>query len=199
MCQFQSSVMRRLSAFLPALVLGVVLGCSETPPPTVEPVVTVQVTPARMQTITQAVTTSGVLFPIHQASLSPKITAPVRTFYANRGDRVHRGQLLAVLDNRDLAAAVVSAEGSYDQAKATYASTTISTLPELIQTASLSVRDTKANLDAQQQLYGSQSRLYQEGAIARKQLDATQVALTAARSAYESAEKHLANLQATGV
>ncbi len=186
------------SALLAALALGAALGCSGTPPPTPEPVVTVQTALARLQPITQVVTASGVLFPIHQASLSPKITAPVRTFYVNRGDRVHKGQLLAELDNRDLAAAVISAEGSYDQAKATYASTTISTLPESIQTANLSVRDTKANLDAQQKLFDSQSKLYQEGAIARKQLDATQVALTAARSAYETAEKHFANLQATG-
>jgi HlyD family secretion protein len=151
-----------------------------------------------MQPITQVVTASGVLFPIHQASLSPKISAPVRTFYVNRGDRVHKGQLLAELDNRDLAAAVVSAEGGYDQAKATYASTTTSGLPESMQTAKLNVQDTKANLDAQQKLYDSQAKLYQEGALARKQLDATQVALTAAKSAYKTAEKHSTNLQATG-
>lgn len=181
-----------------ALVLGVVLGCSGTPSPTPEPVVAVQTTPGRMQPITQVVTASGVLFPIQQASLSPKITAPVRTFYVNRGDRVRKGQLLAVLDNRDLAAAVISAEGGYDQAKATYASTTTSSLPESIQTANLNVRDTRASLDAQQKLYDSQSKLYQEGAIARKQLDATQVSLTAARSAYQTAEKHFANLQASG-
>lgn len=191
-------IQQSLSALLAALALGAALGCSGTPPPDPEPVVTVQTALARLQPITQVVTASGVLFPIQQASLSPKVTAPVRTFYVNRGDRVHKGQLLAVLDNRDLAAAVVSAEGSYDQAKATYASTTTSTLPESIQTASLNVRDTKATLDAQQKLFDSQSKLYQEGAIARKQLDATQVALTAARSAYETAEKHFTNLQATG-
>ena len=194
----RNSILKSLSAASAALVLGVLAGCSDATPTPPEPVVAVQTIPAAMQPITQVVTASGVLFPIHQASLSPKISAPVRTFYVNRGDRVHKGQLLAELDNRDLAAAVVSAEGGYDQAKATYASTTTSGLPESMQTAKLNVQDTKANLDAQQKLYDSQAKLYQEGALARKQLDATQVALTAAKSAYKTAEKHFTNLQATG-
>ncbi len=88
-----------------------------------EPVVTVETALAKTQTIVNLVTAEGVVFPIHQASLSPKITAPVRD-YVNLGDKVHRGQLLAVLENKDLAAAVVSAQGAYAQAKATYASTT---------------------------------------------------------------------------
>jgi HlyD family secretion protein len=163
-----------------------------------EAVVPVETAPARVQSIENVISGEGVLFPIHQASISPKITAPVRRFYVQRGDRVHAGQLLAVLENHDLAAAVVSAEGSYDQAKATYASTTTSTLPEEIQTAKLTLKNTRADLAAQQQLATSEQKLFREGAIARKQLDATEVALTAARSAYQTAQKHLSNLEASG-
>ena len=104
---------------------------------------------------------------------------------------MHRGELLAVLENKDLSAAVVSAQGGYDQAQATYASTTSSGLPEEIQTANLNVVNARTSLAAQQKLYDSENKLYQQGAIARKQLDATKVALTAAQSAYETAEKHL--------
>ncbi len=174
-------------------------GCSSdstVPPP--EPIVSVEVAPAKLQTITDMVSAEGVLYPIHQASISPKITAPVRKFYVQRGDKVRRGQLLAVLENKDLAAAVVSAQGGYDQAQATYASTTSSGLPEEIQTANLNVVNAKATLAAQQKLYDSENKLYQQGAIARRQLDATEVALTAAQSAFATAEKHLHNLQAAG-
>ncbi|MGH9684897.1 MAG: efflux RND transporter periplasmic adaptor subunit [Candidatus Acidiferrales bacterium] len=157
-----------------------------------------ETTVAKVQPIANVVSAQGVLFPIHQASLTPKISAPVRKFYVDRGSRVHRGQLLAVLDNKDLAAGVVSAQGAYDQAQATYESTTSSTLPEEIQAANLNLKDTKTSLAAQQKLYDSESKLYRQGAIARKQLDATEVALTAARSAYQTAEKHLKNLQASG-
>jgi multidrug efflux pump subunit AcrA (membrane-fusion protein) len=164
-----------------------------------EPVVSVETVRASIQPITNVVSGEGVLFPVRQASISPKITAPVRKFYVQRGDKVHRGELLAVLQNRDLAAAVISAEGNYDNAKATYASTTTSTLPEAIQTAELNLKNAKTSLAAQQRLYDSEQKLYREGAIARKQLDATQVALTTARSAFQTAEKHLKILQASGV
>ena len=181
-------------------LMAILSGCSSdnaVPPP--EPIVSVETAPAKVQTITDMVSAEGVLYPIHQASIAPKITAPVRRFYVQRGDKVHRGQLLATLENKDLSAAVVSAQGGYDQAQATYASTTSSALPEEIQTANLNVVNTRTALAAQQKLYDSESRLYQQGAIARKQLDATEVALTAAKSAYETAEKHLRNLQAAGM
>jgi HlyD family secretion protein len=198
MQHIHSRIVQSLLISLMTPLSGALLGCSGGAPATPEPVVNVESAPIKSQTIMDLVNAEGVLFPIHQASLSPKITAPVRTFYVNRGDKVHRGDLLAVLENKDLAAALVSAQGGYDQAKATYASTTSSTLPEEAQTASLNLENARASLAAQQKLYDSEKKLFQQGAIALKQLDATEVALTAARSAYQTAEKHLENLQASG-
>ncbi len=187
-----------LAALLTVFCLGFATGCAGDNAGPPEPIVAVETSLVKTAPIAQMIHSEGVLFPVRQASPSPKITAPVRTFYVNRGDRVHRGQLLAVLENRDLAAAVISAEGSYDQAKATYASTTSSTLPEEIQKAELDVRDARATLDAQQKLYDSERKLFEQGALARKQLDQTEVALTAARSVSATAEKRLQNLQASG-
>ena len=196
---------RRLRVCWPAAaalcaLLSVTLGCgsSGSDASTAEPVVAVQVTPAAVQPISDVIRAQGVLYPIRQASLTPKITAPVRTFYVNRGSRVHRGELLAILENKDLAATVVAAKGSYDQAQATYASTNSSTLPEELQTASLNLDNAKSALTAQQQLYDSETNLFRQGAIARKQLDATSVTLTSAKSAYQSASKHLQTLRSTG-
>ncbi len=185
---------------LAGALLLVASGCSSGNPNLngPEPVVAVETVRAKVQPITNVISAEGVLFPEQQASISPKVTAPVRKFYAQRGDQVRKGELLAVLENHDLSAAVVSAEGGYDQAKANYASTTSSTLPEEIQTANLNLKNTKTNFDAEQKLYNSEQNLFQQGAIARKQLDATKVALTAARSAYQTAERHLQNLQASG-
>ena len=147
-------------AIMVSAMMAASTGCSgdnTLPPP--EPVVSVETAPAKVQTIVDLVTAEGVLYPIHQASISPKITAPVRRFYVQRGDKVHRGELLAVLENKDLSAAVVSAQGSYDQAQATYASTTASALPEEIQTANLNVVNTRTALAAQQKLYDSEKNL----------------------------------------
>lgn len=164
----------------------------------VTPLVHVQTVTARMQPIDDVVTDQGLVYPIHQESITPKVTAPVERFYVNRGSHVRAGQLLAVLANQDLAASLVSARGAYDQALANYESTTSATLPEEIQTAENNLENAKSNLHAQQRLYDSETRLYTEGAIARNILDATGVTLTSAKSAYQNAEKHLRDLKATG-
>ena len=87
------------------------VSCSKKPEET-EPVVTVQTAVAQRGTIQQIISAEAVLFPRDQAAITPKVVAPVRTFYVNRGSRVHRGQLLAVLENRDLAAAEVENKGT---------------------------------------------------------------------------------------
>jgi len=182
------------------IAAGLVTGCSSGSDALSndQAVVSVQTATAKVQSITDGVTAQGVLFPLRQASLSPKITAPVRAFYVNRGSKVHRGQLLAILENKDLAAGVVSAQGSYDQAQANYASTTHSTLPEEIKTAEVNLKDAQTALDNQRSVYESEDKLFQQGALARKQLDATRVVLQAAQSAFETAQQHLENLKASG-
>ncbi len=162
------------------------------------PTPTVQTEAAKTQPIKDVIEAQGILYPLHQASLSPKISAPVEKFYVNRGFHVRKGQLLATLANNDLQAGLVSARGSYDQAQANYESTTTSTLPEEMQQAEAAVQDAKKTLDQQQRLFESETNLYNQGAIARKQLDATGVALTAAKNAYGTAQKHMENLQASG-
>jgi len=68
-----------------------------------DPVVTVQVTPAKRATISQAVSAEAVIYPLEQATLAPKITAPITEFKVRRGDRVRKGQLLAILETKDSA------------------------------------------------------------------------------------------------
>jgi multidrug efflux pump subunit AcrA (membrane-fusion protein) len=186
-------------AIVSAALLLTAAGCSGNGGNTdATPVVHVQTVHAHQQPMEDIVTAQGLVYPIHQESITPKITAPVQRFYVNRGSHVHAGELLATLANQDLSASVVAAQGTYDQALANYESTTTSALPEEIQTAENNLQNAKSNLDQQQRLYDSESRLYKEGAIARNLLDATGVALTNAKSAYQNAEKHLRDLKATG-
>ncbi len=95
-----------------------------------EPAVPVQVITVEKKTLQHTVTAEAVLFPLQQAAITPKISAPVRAFYIKRGSKVRKGQLLAVLENGDLAAAAQENKGSYDQAQAAYETTTVSDLPQ---------------------------------------------------------------------
>ena len=183
---------------VPALCLASLLaGCSHGEKET-EPTVTVQVAPAAIKPIQEIVRAEAVLYPLHQAALVPKISAPVRKFLVNRGSKVRAGQLLAILENRDLAAAATENRGGYEQAEAAYSTTTSASLPEEIQKAELDVRAAKANLEAEQKVYDSRVMLFNQGALPRKELDASAVSLTQAKNQYDIADKHLNGLLATG-
>ena len=163
-----------------------------------EPSVPVQIVIVEKATLQQTVSSDAVLFPISQSALVPKISAPVQKFLVNRGSRVHAGQLLAVLENRDLAAAAQENKGSYDQAQAAYAQTTAADLPQEMQKAQLDAQAARQQLDAAQKVYDSRKELFAQGAMPRKELDQAGVDLTNARNQSEIAERHLHNLQAVG-
>jgi multidrug efflux pump subunit AcrA (membrane-fusion protein) len=163
-----------------------------------ETAVPVQVVPVQRTTIQRTVTAAATLFPLQQAAITPKISAPVKIFYVKRGDRVREGQLLAVLENRDLAAAAEENKGGYDQAQATYETTTAASLPEEVQKAQLDAAAAKKLLDAQQKIYDSRQDLYSQGALPRKELDQAGVDLTNARNQYEIAQRHFDALLAVG-
>jgi multidrug efflux pump subunit AcrA (membrane-fusion protein) len=170
------------------------LGCSSEKP--AEPTVSVQVVPVKKATIEQTVTSEAVLYPLAQSAIVPKISAPIKAFYVNRGGKVHAGQLLATLENRDLAAAAQDNQGAYDQAQAAYTIATASTLPEEIQKAQGDAQAAKVALEAEQKLYDSRQDLYKQGALPRKDLDQAAVALTQAKNQYELAQRHLDALMA---
>jgi HlyD family secretion protein len=172
------------------------VGCSKQR--TVEPNVAVQVAPVEKTTVKQIVTAEAILFPLQQSALMPKISAPVKAFYVKRGVRVHKGQLLALLENRDLSAAAEENKGAYEQAQAAYTTTTAASLPEELQKAKADLDSASKALDAQQKVYASREELFKQGALPRKELDQSAVDLTNAQNAYELARRHLTALQAVG-
>jgi multidrug efflux pump subunit AcrA (membrane-fusion protein) len=176
---------------------AMLISCSKKPEEP-ESIVTVQTAVAQRAAIQQVISAEAVLFPRDQAAITPKVVAPVRTFYVNRGSRVQRGQVLAVLENRDLAAAEIENKGTYEQAQATYGLETSSALPEEWQKAELDRKTAQEAYDAQQKVYDSRRVLFQQGALPRKQLDESAVALAQAKAQYEMAEKHLVALQSAG-
>jgi HlyD family secretion protein len=163
-----------------------------------EAAVSVEVVSVEKTSIRRLITAEAVLYPLQQAGLTPKVSAPVKKFYVKRGSPVHRGELLAVLENRDLAAAEEDSKGSYDEAQAVYETTTTTGLPEEIQKATLDAQAAQQLFKAQQKIYNSRQELYQQGAMPRKDLGQAGVDLTNARNQHEIAQKHLDALLARG-
>src|SRR5258708_5271183 len=117
-----------------------------------EPTVSVQVAPVEKTTIQHVIKTQAILFPRQQAAIVSKISAPVQKFLIKRGSPVHKGQLLAILENRDLNAAAQDTQGAFSQAQATYETTTAAGVPEEMQKAEADAQQAQKALDAQEKI-----------------------------------------------
>jgi multidrug efflux pump subunit AcrA (membrane-fusion protein) len=172
-------------------------GCSPTEKKT-DPVVTVQVTRAEKTSLSELISAEAVVFPLKQATVSPKITSTIADFKVQRGSHVKQGQLLAILENKDLAAQAQASKGDFDQADANYSIAINAGLPQQLQKAELDAATSKSAFDAAQNVYDSRKDLFQQGAIPRRDLESAQVALAQARSQAEQAQKQLGDLQRIG-
>lgn len=153
--------------------------------------VTVQAEHPEQGSIAQQITTDAVLAPLAQAAIEPKISAPVKKFYVQRGARVKSGELLAVLENNDLTAAALDNKGAYLAAQAAYATATKAQVPEDTLKAESDFAQAKANLDLNESIVKSRKQLFAEGAIPGRDLDTAQAALVQAQAAYDAAKTHL--------
>jgi HlyD family secretion protein len=181
-------------AFAAVCLILLVAGCKSSTD-TASPAVNVEATTAKVQPISEHIRTDAVLYPLAQAAIAPRISAPVKRFLVQRGAHVKAGQLLAELENKDLAAATMDNRGGYDQAKAAYQTATKAQVPEDFQKAQLDVEQSKANLDVSQKMFDSRQVLFAQGALPGRDLDSARAALVQAKAAYDIAVHHLESLQ----
>jgi HlyD family secretion protein len=165
--------------------------CSKPKEEETEPAVPVQVAEVKNESIDRIVSASAILYPVDQASVMPKISAPIKTFHIKRGDHVSAGQLLAVLENKDLLAALGDSRGAYQQAESALRTTTAATVPEDTNKAQQDTEAAKQGMDAAQKVYESRKQLFDQGALARRLVDEANLAYVQAKSQYQIALKHL--------
>ena len=188
-----SSVVKRDEAarLAPMALAGVVLaaslflsGCSAKEEGVeAAPTVAVQVDAAENEAIQRKVIANAILYPLDQAAIVPKIAAPVKKFYVERGSPVHAGEVLAELESADLAAAVTDNQGGVAQAQASY--------DAAVQKAQQDLQLTKETLDSAQRLFDSRQALYKQGAAAAKDVDDARLSLLQAQDQYQAAQKQL--------
>jgi multidrug efflux pump subunit AcrA (membrane-fusion protein) len=162
------------------------------------PLVAVQVATAARGALPQWVRSQAVLYPVRQAIITPKISAPVSRFYVQRGDRVHAGELLATLENRDLTASAEQARGQLEAAQANYQTAVAGDIPAALKTAQLNLTAAQKTLANAQTIYTNDQNLFRQGAIPRRTLDQAGVDLTNAQNAATLAQQHLQALESGG-
>ena len=169
----------RTSILIASAIL--IISCSSKNEQEATPVVAVQAAAVESKTIQSTIHTDAILYPRDEAAIVPKIAAPIKEFYVQRGSHVRAGQLLAELEDQDLVGALTENQGGYEQAEATY--------KDALDSASHDLEVTKEQLDAAQKLYDSRRTLYEQGAMAAKDVEDARIALTQARNQHELAQK----------
>src|SRR6187402_2331654 len=157
--------------------------------------VTVQAEKPEIGKIAERIAADATLSPLAQASISPKITAPVHQFFVQRGAHVKKGQLLATLENRDLAALALDNQGQFEAAQATYETQTRAQVPEEFAKAQLDVSQAKAQVNLAGEIAAARRKLFTEGAIPGRDYDTAAAALVQAQATYDVATNHLQSLR----
>jgi HlyD family secretion protein len=157
-------------------------------------------TPVQVDDVTRGpidlmVTANAVLYPVDQANVTSKISAPVRRVLVNRGDHVKAGQVLAELESRDLAASAEESKSQLDQAQSAFQTITGATVPEDRTKAEADVQADRQALDAAKKLYDNRVDLQKQGALAQKLVDDARVAMVQAQSQLDTAQRHLQSVQ----
>jgi HlyD family secretion protein len=184
------------SSILPLLVCTFLpIGCkkAETIP---APEVYVQASHPEQGSISEQIVADATLAPLAQAAISPKVTAPVKKFLVQRGSRVKVGQLLATLENSDLAAAALDNKGSYTAAQASFDTATKATVPEDYTKATLDLAQAQATQQLNQSIVTARIQLFTQGAIPGRDLDTAKATLVQSQVAYDIAKQHLASVKA---
>ncbi len=177
-----------------AALLAILTGCgkekkeekAESEGPT-----TVMVETAVLGAIDRVVTADAVLYPINQANVTSKLSAPVKRVLVNRGDHVRAGQLVVELESADLVAAAGESKSQYEQTQAAYQTLTGATVLEDKTKAQADVQTAEQTYQAAKKVYESRAALQKEGALAQKLVDDAKVAMVQAQSQLETARRHL--------
>lgn len=189
-----------LAAAVALLVCSMNTGCKKSAADEDEDTstaVSVQAEHPAVGPISEEIPADAILAPLAQAALAPKISAPIRAEYVQRGAHVRKGQLLLTLEDGDLEGNAVDSKGAVTSAQAAYTTATQATIPEDVQKAQLDVDQAKANLEVAGRTAEERKRLLAQGAIAGRDVDTAVAAAVQAQATYDTAVKHLQSVERT--
>ncbi|MBI3666150.1 MAG: efflux RND transporter periplasmic adaptor subunit [Acidobacteria bacterium] len=154
----------------------------------------------RLATVTNAdlvdrIQAPGTLYPLSQAAIAAKISAPIRELRVIKGSTVKKDQLLAVLENGDLEGARSEAQGALKEAEFSLARLSAGALPGDAERAQTQLNIAASALETAQKIYDRRKTLVEQGAIPARELLISQNELATARNNYTLAQTNLKLLQ----
>ena len=146
----------------------------------VAPTVSVKVAKAEKGTIAAPVTAVGTIWPREKADVGAKVSAQIRSMALLKNKLVRAGQIIAVLESRDLQAQRAEAVGALNEARANERSVVTGTIPKTNAEDQKALLDARAKVNNTRAVYERRRTLYERGGISKKDLEASQLDLTTA-------------------
>jgi multidrug efflux pump subunit AcrA (membrane-fusion protein) len=165
-----------------AAIAVVLLGCGQSANQEAPVVVSVQVAKAERTTISNDITTVASLVPRNQADIMPKVSAQIREMGILVNRTVRAGDILAVLESRDLSAQRAEAAAAVRETAAASHTTAEGNVPLTNAQDRKSVRDAEAAADNARKTLERRRKLFEQGGISRKELEASELALVNAET-----------------
>ena len=146
----------------------------------VTPVVSVKVAKAEKGSIAAPVVALGTIWPRERADVGAKISAQIKKMALLKNKVVRAGEVIAVLESRDLQAQRAEAVAALNQARAEERSLVTGTIPKTNAEDQKALNDARAKVNNSRALYDRRLALYEKGGISKKDLEAAQLDLTTA-------------------
>jgi len=157
------------------------LKTSATEPETeVTPTVSVKVAKVEKGEIAAPVSAVGTIWPREKADVGAKISAQIKQMGLLKNKVVRAGEVIALLESRDLQAQRAEAVAALNEARANERSLLTGTIPKTNAEDRKALLDARAQVNNARAIFERRRMLFEKGGISRKDLEASQLDLTTA-------------------
>jgi HlyD family secretion protein len=158
----------------------------------VTPVVSVKVVKAEREHIATPVSAVGTIWPREKADVAAKISAQIKKMALLKNKVVHAGEVIAVLESRDLETQRAEAVAALNEARANERSLITGTIPKTNAEDQKALLDARAKVNNARASYERRRALFERGGISKKDLEAAQLDLTTAEDELRLEEQTVA-------
>jgi HlyD family secretion protein len=158
----------------------------------VTPTVSVKVVKAEKGNIAAPISAVGTIWPREKADVGAKISAQIKKMALLKNKLVHAGEVLALLESRDLEAQRAEAVAALNEARANERSLITGTIPKTNAEDQKALLDARAKVNNARATYERRRTLFDKGGISRKDLEAAELELTTAQDELRLEEETVA-------
>jgi multidrug efflux pump subunit AcrA (membrane-fusion protein) len=158
----------------------------------VTPTVSVKVVKADKGSIAAPVSAVGTIWPREKADVGAKISAQIKQMGLLKNKLVRAGEVIAVLESKDLQAQRAEAVGALNEARANERSLITGTIPKTNAEDQKALLDARAKVNNARAVYERRRALFEKGGLSQKDLEASQLELTQAQDELRLEEQTVA-------